>query len=161
MSKFNLAIILAVFCFTTQNAWAGPASCALAIKGCVGGGKDVAVSIKKSRAACKGLRDCKKVCKIGKKEAKQIAKAEKKHCKKKCKGKKGKSKRTCKKKCRKDKRFATKTAKKINSKCKKKCKAEYLTNQCRSARKSMIKKLTVKGVGCALKVSGACAAPAP
>ncbi len=161
MLKLKLLIIGAVFVFTTQSALAGPVSCGLAIKGCVEGGKAVSDSIKKTRSECKGLRDCKKVCRLTKKDSKAIAKAEKKHCKKKCKSKKGKTKRKCKTACRKDKKFAVKEANKIKRACTKKCKAEYLTPQCHTARMKMIKKITAKGLGCAVKVSGACAAPAP
>ena len=161
MSKLNLVIFLGVLCFTTQSSWAGPASCAMAIKGCVGGGKDVAAAIKKSRAECKGLRDCKKVCRIDKKRAKQVTKATKKECTKICKKKKGKAKRKCTKKCRKDKKVETRVTNQIKKACTKSCKSDYLTPQCKSARTRMISKITVKGLSCALKVSGACAAPAP
>jgi len=142
-------------------AHAGPASCALAIKGCASSGKDVAGEIKASRAACKGLRDCKKVCKVDHKASKKVAKATKKDCKAACKGKKGKSKRACKKSCRKSKSASKKTNRGVKKDCLKSCRAEYKTPQCKSARKKLAKTLTIKGVGCALKVSSACVAPVP
>lgn len=143
------------------TAHAGPASCALAIKGCASGGKDVAGAIKKSRTACAALRDCKKVCKSTHKSNKKSAKSTKKNCKKACKGKKGKAKRACKKSCRKSKKSTKKESKGVKKSCIKSCRAQYKTPACKDARKKLAKTLTTKGVGCALKVSSACAAPVP
>jgi hypothetical protein len=142
-------------------AHAGPVSCALAIKGCASGGKDVAGEIKASRAACKGLRDCKKVCKVEHKDSKKAAESAKKDCKATCKGKKGKSKRACKKSCRKNKKTSRKPNESVKKGCLKACRAEYKTPQCKNARKKLAKTLSVKGLGCALKVSSACVAPVP
>ena len=160
---FRLGMIaIALFVGLGVNyAHAGPASCALAIKGCASGGKDVANQIRASRAACKGLRDCKKVCKVNHKTNNKAAKGSKKNCKAVCKGKKGKSKRACKKSCRKNKRSSQRSGKGVKKGCLKTCRAEYKTPQCKSARKQLAKTLTVKGLGCALKVSSACVAPVP
>ena len=107
------------------TAHAGPASCALAINNCVGGGKAVAGAIKASRSACQALRDCKKVCKSDHKDNKKAAKSNKKNCRSQCKSKKGKSKRSCMKNCRKTKKSAVKSSKGVKKGCLKSCRAQY------------------------------------
>ena len=155
-------VAIALFVGLSFNyAHAGPASCALAIKNCASSGKAVAGAIKASRSACEALRDCKKVCKVDHKTNKKTAKADKKSCKKTCKGKKGKSKRACKKSCSKTKKTVKKASKVEKKGCIKSCRAQYKTPQCKSARLKLAKTLAVKGVGCAVKVSSACAAPVP
>ena len=143
------------------TAHAGPASCALAINNCVGGGKAVAGAIKASRSACQALRDCKKVCKSDHKDNKKAAKSNKKNCRSQCKSKKGKSKRSCMKNCRKTKKSAVKSSKGVKKGCLKSCRAQYKTPDCKKARAKLAKTLTAKGIGCALKVSSACVAPVP
>lgn len=155
-----LLLVFAIGLFAS-SAHAGPASCALAINNCVGGGKAVAAAIKVSRNACQALRDCKKVCKSDHKDNTKTAKSSKKNCKSKCRSKKGKSKRSCVKSCRKSKKSTVKSSKGVKKGCLKSCRAQYKTPDCKKARAKLAKTLTAKGIGCALKVSSACVAPVP
>ena len=143
------------------SAHAGPASCALAISNCVGGGKDVAKTIKSTRQTCQALRDCKHVCRDDHKDNKHDARAEKKDCKEACKSKKGKAKASCKKECRQNKRGDIKSSRKTKNNCLDTCRAQYKTPECKKARAALAKQLTVKGLSCGLKVSSACVAPVP
>ncbi len=142
-------------------AEAGPLGCAQAIAGCVGGGKKVADKIKTSRNACEALRDCKKVCRVDKREAKADNRDEKKDCIDSCKNKKGKAKRNCKQSCRQDKRADNKEARGEKRDCVADCKAQYKTPQCKDARKKMVAAIVGQGLKCAAQVAIQCPPGAP
>ena len=164
MSFKHLNIILCTFLFVSffsSSAFAGPLGCADAVASCVGGGKKVADSIKKSRGKCAALRDCKKVCRSDKREAKSEAKSDKKSCLKACDRLKGKTKRSCKNDCRKTKRSDKKDARVTKRDCVQTCRDDYKTPQCKKARTQMIKAITVQGLKCATKVSAQCGLTAP
>mgnify|MGYP005627702831 CR=1 FL=1 len=142
-------------------SFAGPLGCANAIKACIGGGKNVADSIKDSRGKCEALRDCKKVCRHDKRESKSEAKSDKKSCLKTCDNLKGKEKRSCKKSCKKTKRSDKRDARSTKRDCVQSCRDNYKTPQCKKARQQMIKTITVEGLKCGAKVSAQCGATAP
>lgn len=142
-------------------ASAGPLGCAQAISSCVNGGKKVADKIKKSRAACEALRDCKKVCRVDKRDEKADARGDKKACLNKCDSKKGKKKRQCKRACRKDKRGDFKDARQDKRACVQTCRDNYKTPTCKKARRKMVATIVGQGLKCAAQVTAQCAPAAP
>ena len=97
----------------------------------------IGTAIKKSRAACAALRNCKKDCRASKRSDRQSVKAGKKDCKASCKGKKGKDKRKCMKACRKTSRSKMKTVRSNKRGCMKTCRTKFKTPECRQARKGV------------------------
>ena len=118
----------------------------------------IGTAIKKSRAACAALRNCKKECRAGKKADRQSVKAGKKDCKAQCRGKKGKDKRNCKKACRQTSRSKMKSVRGNKRGCNKSCRDKFKTPECKQARKDVfgafgkaIKKLA-KNKDCKAKI---------
>ena len=156
-----LLLLVAVALVAPLSANAGPLGCAKAIADCVGGGKKVADKIKASRQACEALRDCKKVCRVDKKDAKKDAKQDKKSCIKSCDSLKGKKKRQCKRDCKKTKRGAKSDARKDKRGCMQTCRDNYKTKACKKARSSMALTIAGQGLKCAAKVTAQCGPTAP
>ncbi|MFN3200173.1 MAG: hypothetical protein ACE366_17375 [Bradymonadia bacterium] len=160
-SIMSIAFLFFAGLLLPSTASAGPLACAQAIGGCVGGGTKVAKKIKASRNACAALRDCKKVCRVDKRDAKGDARNDKKSCLNKCDGKKGKAKRQCKSACRKDKRGDFKEARGDKRACVQQCRDDYKTPACKKARRQMIATIVAQGLKCAAQVTAQCATPTP
>ena len=143
-------------------AEAGPLACAKAIAGCGKGVGKSGKQIKATRAACAALRDCKKVCRVDKRETKHDNKDDKKVCVSRCdKKKKGKAKRACKQSCRQDKRGDNQDARQDKQACVTQCRADYKTPACKKARADLVKTLTVEGLKCSAAVAVACPTAVP
>ena len=145
------------------RADAGPASCAKALLGCGEGTVASAQAIKKSRATCEALRDCKEVCREDAREDRGEARDTVKVCKDACGegGKKGAEKRACEDRCQDQKKAEKKEVRGLRAGCMDTCRDQYKTPACVAARREMALTLTKEGLSCAAAVSAACPAPAP
>lgn len=154
--------VFALICVCLPGvASAGPLGCAQAIASCAKGGKKVADRIKTSRNACEALRDCKKVCRVDKRDEKSDARDDKQSCLNTCDKKKGKAKRQCKSSCRKAKRSDFKDARGDKRDCVQTCRDNYKTPACKKARKQMVATIVAQGLKCAGQVTAQCAPVAP
>lgn len=121
-------------------------ACKTALKACKSAVTAFVPVLTAQWAACKAVRECKKKCRIVKKDCKKEARSTKKQCKDQCKDRFGSGKkfRECKRDCKDDKREAKQECKSEKRECAKICRGSYLSPECLAARTLT---LTTGGLG--------------